>query len=377
MVTRDGFVKILDFGLAKLAGVGFESSKGTERPTVSRLTEAGTILGTVGYMSPEQASGEPVDFRSDQFSFGSILYEMVTGRRAFERPTPAQTLSAIIETEPEPLTALAPKTPRNLSWVVERCLAKDPEDRYGSTKDLARDLAMLRDQSSGVSGSSIAPPERRRLRLSRAGLAAAALAVAGLAVLTFFAGQRVQARRDRDAPSPKRTTLTFRRGYLTGARFAPDGQTIVYSACWDGKPSEIFTTRVGSTESRPWESRTRESWPSPRRVRWPFRSTADSRHSLHGNPRPGAARGRRSAGGVGGVISADWSPDGRDLAVSNLGHHRVSDRESVSTRPRAVVSSAPFACRPTGISLRSSTIPAGIASEESSRWWIGPARRGS
>ena len=153
---------------------------------MTRATEAGTVLGTVGYMSPEQARGEPVDFRSDQFSFGSILYEMASGKRAFERPSPAQTLSAIIDTEPEPLSASAPRVPTSLLWVVERCMAKDPEDRYGSTKDLARDLALLRDRSSGApSGSGVAPPEKRRLRLSRAGLAAAALAVAGLAVLAY------------------------------------------------------------------------------------------------------------------------------------------------------------------------------------------------
>src|SRR6185312_8486057 len=158
----------------------------------------------------------------------------------------------IIQDEPEPVSAAAPKTPANLVWIIERCLAKDPEDRYGSTKDLARDLAALRDRSSGApSGSGVSPPERRRLRISRAVLGASALAVAALAAVAFLAGERVQAARERNTPPPRRTTLTFRQGFLTSARFAPDGQTIVYSACWDGKPCEIFTTRVGSTESRP------------------------------------------------------------------------------------------------------------------------------
>ena len=318
MVTRDGFVKILDFGLAKLVRRGFVGSRGAENPTVG--TQPGTVLGTVGYMSPEQASGEPADFRSDQFSLGSILYEMATGKRAFERSTDAQTLSAIIEAEPEPLAAAAPKAPANLAWITERCLAKDPEDRYGSTKDLARDLAAMRDRSSVVSTPGVETPAGRRLRVSRAALAAAALAVMGVAVAVFFAGARLQARHDRAAPSPKRTTLTFRRGYLTGARFAPDGQTIVYSACWDGRRSEIFTTRVGSTESR----RLGIENAGILAVSSTGEMAISIGCTLQGNPCLGTLARAPLAGGaprelLGGVVSADWSPDGKELAVAVQG----------------------------------------------------------
>jgi serine/threonine protein kinase len=191
MVTREGLVKILDFGLAKLVPSGLDSDA-TNLPTMTRGTEAGTILGTVSYMSPEQASAEPLDFRSDQFAFGSILYEMVSGKRAFHRQTAAQTLSAIIEAEPEPLARVSPSTPTNLLWIVERCLAKDPEERYGSTKDLARDLATVRDHSSGISVSGVEPPAARRMRLSRWALAVSAAAAVGVAVLTLFAGRRLQ-----------------------------------------------------------------------------------------------------------------------------------------------------------------------------------------
>jgi serine/threonine protein kinase len=107
---------------------------------VPTATHAGTVLGTVGYMSPEQASGKPLDFRSDQFSFGSILYEMATGKRAFQRATSAETLTAIIREEVEPVERVNAAAPAPLRWILDRCLQKEPEERYGSTRDLAQDL---------------------------------------------------------------------------------------------------------------------------------------------------------------------------------------------------------------------------------------------
>ena len=155
MVSRDGFVKILDFGLAKLAEPDADGAS-TIQTAAGSPTEPGTVLGTAGYMSPEQAAGRPVDFHSDQFAFGSILYEMATGHRAFQRKTGAETLVAIMREEPEPIAASAPAAPAPLRWIVERCLMKDPEDRYASTKDLARDLASVRDHLSETSASASA-----------------------------------------------------------------------------------------------------------------------------------------------------------------------------------------------------------------------------
>ncbi|MGA8233117.1 MAG: protein kinase, partial [Candidatus Acidiferrales bacterium] len=146
MVSDDGFVKILDFGLAKLASASGEVSETLAVSTWQ--TRPGQVLGTVQYMSPEQASGGELDFRSDQFSFGLVLYEMVTGKRAFGRSTAAETMVAILREQAESIGVQNPDVPAPLCWAIERCLEKEPDKRYASTRDLARELAAIRDRLS-------------------------------------------------------------------------------------------------------------------------------------------------------------------------------------------------------------------------------------
>ena len=164
MVSRDGFVKILDFGLAKL--IHPDSQPANDMTASTSQTAPGTIMGTIAYMSPEQANGLPLDFRSDQFSFGAVLYEMVTGKRSFQRQSIAETLAAILRDDPQPVASLNPQAPAPLCWAIERCLAKNPKDRYSSTRDLARDLATIRERLSDAP-SRHSPPRLSNLPTQR------------------------------------------------------------------------------------------------------------------------------------------------------------------------------------------------------------------
>ena len=244
MVTDDGFAKILDFGLGKLG-----QPEGPLGPTMaaasSHMTEPGTVMGTVAYMSPEQALGKRLDFRSDQFSLGSMLYEMVTGINPFTRASRPETMAAVVREEPEPVERSAPRTPIPLRWIVERCLAKDPEERYASTRDLARDLARLRD---GISEAT-APAQPGGVALR--GHSARRWALPAALVLVACVAAGIAASRRPQSQPPVWQALTFRRGAIARARFAPDGQTVFYAAAWEGKPLQVFSTRLDSTESTP------------------------------------------------------------------------------------------------------------------------------
>ena len=216
-------------------------SGGTNDPTVPVQTESGTVLGTVGYMSPEQVRGQPADHRSDIFSFGSILYEMLTGRRAFQSDSGVETMSAILKEEPALLASGSPLLPPGIERVVRHCLEKSREERFQSAADLAFALESLSSIST-ASGAARALSVGAPARLRR--LAVAAAALAAVAAAAYFLGGRAERR-----PPPTYRQLTFRRGTILTARFAKDGDTIVYGAAWDGSPFGIYTMRPESPES--------------------------------------------------------------------------------------------------------------------------------
>ncbi len=243
-VTASGQLKVLDFGIAAFTPLWDGEGE------AFRLTVDNTILGTARYMSPEQAKGETCDHRSDIFSLGAVLYELLTGSSAFPGDTLLAAIRAVIELDPVPLETLCPSASPQLVRLVHRCLDKDPARRFQSASDLAFHLESLVASASAPTALAFpmppVPPVGRRRGLLRAG------AVAGLLLaVAFLAGLLVQ-RRWGQSELPSFQRLTFRRGMITNARFTPDGQTIVYSAAWDANWGEIFTTRTDSPESRPF-----------------------------------------------------------------------------------------------------------------------------
>ncbi|HYN08469.1 MAG TPA: protein kinase [Vicinamibacterales bacterium] len=322
-ITPDGVVKVLDFGLAK-AALGDSAGPGSDAATTAALSSAGLIVGTVGYMSPEQARGQDVDKRADIWAFGCVLYEMLAGRSAFSRGTVSDSIAAVLNSEPD-WQALPPGLSPNIRRLLERCLEKSPKRRLRDIGDARHELedpvpAAATPPVEQSSAASAVPPARR---VSRRGmLIGGALGLLGLG---FGAGALVGGR-PRVATLPSFRRLTFRRGMIRTARFGPDYKTIYYGALWDGDICRVYTVRPESPESAPVTL--------PPATPLAISSSGELALALGTHMRGIMTYGTLArvplAGGaprelLEEVKYADWSPDGRELAVVR----RVKGREQL------------------------------------------------
>lgn len=278
-LMKDGRIKILDFGLAKLIQAD-ENGEKSELLTIDPQTGSGIILGTVGYMSPEQVRGLPADKRSDIFSLGSILYEMVSGQRAFKGKSSVEVLNAILKEEPTELLQLNENFPPALQRLVRSCLEKHPEDRFQSIRDLAIAFEALSDSSGSIQRIDI--QER----------------TVGMTELQF---QR----------------LTYRHGYIWSARFAPDGSTIVYGASWNGEACKLFLTRAEASESLPLSLPDADILSISTKGEM---AVSLGRHFDVGYTSSGTLAHLPITGGaprevLEDVQDADWAPDGEELVL--------------------------------------------------------------
>ncbi|MEZ5401954.1 MAG: protein kinase [Bryobacteraceae bacterium] len=301
----DGSVKILDFGLARFDPVLGVDAHGATESITADLTEEGTILGTVAYMSPEQAEGKKLDTRSDVFSFGSVLYELLTGKQAFAGSTKVSSLSAVLLKEPAPVTAGMPNLPPELERLLARCLRKDPARRWQSMADVRVALEeVLEDVQSGAAAAA-----RASTGVSKAWKWALPAVLAAGALLGALGAWRL-------APQSTLTyqRLTFQRGAVYTARFAP-GAAVVYSAGWDGGPPMLYSVQPGSRDSRQFDL-------PPAKVY--SISSKGEMALLLGTDLAGAPSTLARAPYSGGVprevlenvVAAAWGPDGEALAVA-------------------------------------------------------------
>jgi serine/threonine protein kinase len=316
MVTGDVLVKVLDFGLVKLTETVAQASACEDEATRTvgkPRTQEGVILGTAGYMSPEQAQGKPVDARSDIFSFGSVLYEMVTGRRAFRGESNMSTLAAIINQEPVPLGA---EVPHDLEKVVARCLRKDPARRFQHMDDVKIALEELKEESDSGKLAPAAPKPARRRRLRWAALAAAggARARGGGLLLRQFA---------RPLPAMKTAPLTSYPGDENYPQFSPDGNVVAFS--WRGPNQDnedVYLLQLGSTAplrltTHP-DSDVSPSW-SPDGRQIAFARGSARKWEILVMPSLGGAERKVATSAAFLLPSPFWSPDGRFLTFSDQG----------------------------------------------------------
>ncbi len=309
MLTKSG-AKLLDFGLAKVAASPVQPSALTSQPTEPRkdLTQEGTILGTVQYMSPEQLEGKEADPRSDIFAFGAVLYEMATGRKAFEGTSPASLIAAILSREPPSISSIQPTTPPALDRLVKACLAKDPEDRWQSAGDIARELKWIAERSAGSPLPIVASARKRREGIAW-GVAAVAVA---LAVLSAFLGRRPQApeelTRFKILAPPGQNLLSF-------AALSPDARRLLLVLRDDGGKNRLAVRSLDSLDVRilPGTDDTRGAFWSPdgREIGF-FAEGKLKRVSADGGP-------ARAVCDSGAAVWGAWSPEGTILFSTHFG----------------------------------------------------------
>ncbi len=358
MLRADGYVKVLDFGLAKLTERKTPTSE-TATTLAKVQTKSGLVMGTVTYMSPEQARGLVVDARSDIFSLGIVIYQMLAGSVPFDGATTSDVIVSILEREPIPLRQCSSEVPIELEWMIKKALAKDREQRYQTIKEFQIDLKRLKQEldlqakldglapsssrdraiaaSSGKSTAEITNGSeptvarttvglsdiKRRERSLVPGIGTVVAAVAVIAifsVISFYAGLR----RAPSASQPTISQLTFRRGFQSSARFAPDGNTLIYSAALDGKPVELFTSRLGSPESSSLKAQVGGRVAGIQSIS----STGEMAVLLDCELNWGVCHNGTLATVplVGGtpreimedVFEADWSPNGKELAIVHV-----------------------------------------------------------
>jgi Tol biopolymer transport system component/tRNA A-37 threonylcarbamoyl transferase component Bud32 len=323
VVTTDCVAKVLDFGLAKLVETEVTEDESTD---LKPATDEGTILGTAAYMSPEQAQGKRVDARSDIFSFGSVLYEMVTGRRAFSGETKVSTLAAILKEEPKPAGEVAPAVPRELERLIQHCMRKDPARRFQHMDDVRTLLDQLREDSdSGKLAPAAALAGAAFSRRARAGWALAALAaVVGVAALGLWLR-----RREPPAPPPPLVAvpLTSTPGFEVQPSFSPDGNEVAFA--WDGEKQDnfdIYRRLIGTgeplrlTRDPAWD--VSPAWSPDGRTIAFVREPDEGPAGVYLVPALGGAE-RRVADVAGGLVvdffysGLAWTPDGRWLVVAD------------------------------------------------------------
>ncbi len=314
-VTRDGRVKILDFGLAKLMDAPRASPEDNTATLREGNTLPGVIMGTVGYMSPEQVRGMPIDHRTDIFTFGAILYEMLAGKPAFRSGTDADTQAAILREEPPALHATNVTIPPALEQIVSHCLEKEPQQRFQSASDIAFNLQALSTFStvSGLAAGSLAPQQSRRL--SRKALAALGLAAA---IALGFGAYRIGQRWTRYT-LPKYQQLTYQQGKVESAKFSPDGHT-VYCAARFGKDDEVYSVRLDSPGLRPLDIHAEQMLSVSSKGEL---AILVSSRVLEGSTTAGSLARVPLGGGapkkiLNDVQFADWSQDGSELAISHF-----------------------------------------------------------